>query len=250
MTTSLAVTCLGSGSALAGDRLWSSLLIDDSTLLGLPPTAVPQLHRLRKDLTAIRRVFISHLHADHVFGLPFLLLHYRYTHDRSQPLYIIGPSGLGAVMEQLCHLAWPGLCDRGFPSEDPVQFIEIPEDGSYDAGGFEFDAMQMKHYNMLSFGFRFKLRDRVVAFTGDTGRCDAILRLADGADVVITEFTHTTENIGENGGHFDEADIRWLLDHLPVETRVLASHMSGTPSAEVRSLDRLLLCEDGAQIEL
>lgn len=246
----LSVTCLGSGSALGGERLWSSLLLDDTTLLGLPPTAIAQLHRLRKDLTRIRRVFISHLHADHSFGLPFLLLHYRYTHDRSEPLYIIGPTGLESFMRQLCHLAWPGLCDRGFPSEEPVRFVEIADDGSYDAGGFEFDAMQMSHYDMLSFGFRFRLRDRVIAFTGDTGRCEAVLRLVAGADVVITEFTHTGKDIGENGGHFDAADIRWLLKHVPLETRILVSHMSGTPSNADHSLDRLLLCEDGVQIEL
>ncbi len=246
----LSVTCLGSGSALGGERLWSSLLIDDTTLLGLPPTAVPQLHRLHKDLTLIRRVFISHLHADHSFGLPFLLLHYRYTHDRSEPLYIIGPSGLEEMMKQLCHLAWPGLCDRGFPAEDPVSFIEVAKDGSYDAGGFEFDAVRMTHYDMLSFGFRFKIRDRLIAFTGDTGRCEAVLQLVAGADVVITEFTHTGEETGDNGGHFDAADIHWLLDHLPPETRLLATHMSGTPSAQDRALDRLHLCEDGVRIEL
>ena len=246
----LEVTCLGSGSALGRDRLWSCLLIDDSTLLGLPPTAVPQLHRLNKDLTAIQRVFISHLHADHVFGLPYLLLYYRYVYNRSQPLYVIGPSGLQDVMRQLCLLAWPGLCDQGFPSEEPVRFIEIAEDGHYDAGGFEFESLRMKHYNMLSFGFRFKVGDRVIAFTGDTGRCDAILKLVADADVVITEFTHTTKNSGDNGGHIDVADIGWLLDHLPAKTRVLATHMSGTPSREDRGLERLLLCEDGARIEL
>ncbi|MBN1857810.1 ribonuclease Z [Candidatus Bipolaricaulota bacterium] len=246
----LSLTCLGSGSALGGERLWSSLLIDDTTLLGLPPTAIPQLHRLHKDLTKIRRVFISHLHADHSFGLPFLLLHYRYTDNRPEPLYIIGPSGLKAVMKQLCRLAWPGLCDRGFPIQEPVRFIEVAEDGSYDAGGFAFDAVRMAHYNMLSFGFRFKVRGRLIAFTGDTGRCDAVLQLIDGADVVITEFTHTAKDVGENGGHFDASDIHWLLEHLPPETRVLATHMSGTPSPQDRKLDRILFCEDGAQIEL
>ncbi len=246
----LEVTCLGSGSALGRDRLWSSLLIDDSTLLGLPPTAVPQLHRLNKDLASIQRVFISHLHADHVFGLPYLLLYYRYVCNRAQPLYVIGPSGLQDIMRQLCLLAWPGLCDHGFPSEEPVRFVEIAEDGSYTAGDFEFEALRMKHYNMLSFGFRFVVGNRVVAFTGDTGRCDALLQLVAGADVVITEFTHTSKSVGDNGGHIDAADIRWLLDHLPEETRVLATHMSGTPSLEEHGLERLLLCQDGARIEL
>jgi len=109
----LTVTCLGSGSALARDRLWSSLLLDERILFSLPPTVVSQLHRLGKDLTAINHIFISHRHADHFFGLPFLLLYYSYLYSRDEPLYIIGPAGMQEATQCLFNLAWPDLKEKG-----------------------------------------------------------------------------------------------------------------------------------------
>ena len=46
----------------------------------------------------IHSVFISHMHADHVTGLPGLLMLSSQV-DRSEPLYIYGPSRLGEYIE-------------------------------------------------------------------------------------------------------------------------------------------------------
>lgn len=46
----------------------------------------------------INSVFISHMHADHVTGLPGLLMLSSQV-DRSEPLYIYGPSRLGEYIE-------------------------------------------------------------------------------------------------------------------------------------------------------
>ncbi len=46
----------------------------------------------------ISAVFISHMHADHVTGLPGLLMLSSQV-DRSEPLYIFGPSRLGEYIE-------------------------------------------------------------------------------------------------------------------------------------------------------
>jgi ribonuclease Z len=56
------------------------------------------LNRMRIDA-----VFISHLHGDHFFGLPGLLTSLS-LHHRSEALTIVGPEGLGAILEMI-----PGL---------------------------------------------------------------------------------------------------------------------------------------------
>jgi len=93
-------------------RGWNSLLIDGRILLDLSPSAITQIHRLGIDPRTIEVIFISHLHADHLFGIPFLFLEYRIRYERSSPLHIVGPAGLPERIESLCTLAWPEL-DRG-----------------------------------------------------------------------------------------------------------------------------------------
>jgi ribonuclease BN (tRNA processing enzyme) len=63
---------LGSGNAFAGDRYWSSFVLNGRYLFDAPPQTLAHLNRLTIPTVDIDAVFISHFHADHFFGLPFL----------------------------------------------------------------------------------------------------------------------------------------------------------------------------------
>jgi ribonuclease BN (tRNA processing enzyme) len=237
----ITVTCLGSGAALGKDRLWSSLLLDDRILLGCPPTAIPQLYRLQKDPTAIDCIFISHRHADHFFGLPFLLLLYAYLYKRESPLYIIGPSGMENATAELYDLAWPGLREKGILPRGPTLFVEIAEEGTFQAGELSFQAVKMKHFGMDAYGYRFAYKGHKIAFTGDTGECARLDRLVKGADLVITECTHAFH--ANDPGHLNAAAVARLIGKLqgPKRATVLATHLSGDPEP----VDELIVCRDG-----
>ena len=240
--TSIAVTCLGSGAALGKDRFWSSLLLDDRILLGCPPTAIPQLYRLNKDPSAIDYIFISHCHADHCFGLPFFFLLYAYRYTREEPLYIVAPSGIEATAEKLYELAWPDLQERGVRPRAPIQFVEIKTDEAVQAGELTVRPTRMAHFDMVSYGYRFVYQGREIAFTGDTGVCEELEQLADGADVVITEFTHAFDS--EDPGHLDAEDVARLVRRLtetPKSPVILATHLSGEPEP----IEGLTICRDG-----
>ena len=236
----IAVTCLGSGAALGKERLWSSLLLDDRILLSLPPTVIPELYRLRKDVTAIDHIFITHRHADHFFGLPFFLLQYCYLYEREDPLYIIGPSGMKDATERLFDLAWPELREKGVTLRVPISFVEVTKDGEFQAGNLPFQAVKLEHFGMEAYGYRFTHKGRQIAFTGDTGDCPQLAKLLDGAAVVITEFTHAFRT--EDPGHLDATAISRLTTKLREQgATILATHLSGTPAP----IDGLLICRDG-----
>src|SRR3989304_1978366 len=85
---------LGSGNAFAPQRYWSSFLLNGRYLFDAPPTALPHLKRAGRAADDIDVIFISHFHADHFFGLPFLLLEYAEQTLRTKPLTIVGPPGI------------------------------------------------------------------------------------------------------------------------------------------------------------
>ena len=241
----MSLTCLGSGAALTDGRRWNSILIDRRILLDLPPTAVVELQRLDLDLTEIDVILISHLHADHMFGLPFLLLEYCIRRKRDRPLYVIGPPGIEARTKTLCDLAWPDMRDAGFEPHVPVSYIELTEDGVYRAGDFEFTAIRMQHFTLEAFGFRFHHKGRTIAYTGDTGNCIQLEKLLDGVDVAILEWTHRLAS--DDPGHLDAPAVaHWVARLRQQGARVFATHMSETPEP----IDGLTICEDCATYEI
>ena len=240
MIDRIQLTCLGSGAALSDGRQWNSLFIDGRILLDLPPTAVVELQRLSLDLIDIDVIFISHLHADHTFGLPFLLLEYCVRRTRKRPLHIVGPTGIEERTKTLCELAWPDLRAAGLEPHIPVVYVEVTEDGDYRAGDLAFTAVRMEHFALAAFGYRFAYKGRQIAYTGDTADCVQLDRLLDGADIAILEWTHPTQS--SDPGHMDAAAIRRWMDRLRERgTRVFATHLSETPDP----IDGLEVCEDG-----
>lgn len=240
MNGRIPIVCLGSGAALNDGRNWNSLLIDGKIVLDLSPTAIPQLHRLGLDPGAIEVIFISHLHADHLFGIPFLFLEYRIRHERTSPLHIVGPAALPDAIEELCRLAWPELERGGIgPRIEPV-YTPVSEEGEYEAGGLRFKAIPMEHFGLDAFGYRFTYKGMVFAYTGDTGEKGGASRLIEGVDVAIIELTHP-RSIGDPG-HLDAEEVSRLTEDLIERgATVLATHMSETPPP----IAGVTICEDG-----
>jgi len=208
-------------------------------LLDLPPTAVVELQRLGLDLTEIDVIFISHLHADHMFGLPFLLLEYCIRRERDRPLYIVGPPGIEETTETLCDIAWPDMREAGFEPHVPVSYVEVTEDGEYNVGDLAFTAVRMEHFTLAAFGYRFGYKGRTIAYTGDTGECKQLGKLFEGADVAIIELTHPEK--AEDPGHLDVHVVgHWMKKLKERGTRVFATHMMETPEP----IEGLEVCED------
>ena len=92
---------------------------------------------------------VTHFHADHISGLPGLLLTMGNA-DRTKPLTIIGPKGLEKVVTSLRSIA-PEL-----PFE--INCIEITEaDAHFNLNGICIHAFRVKH-NVTCYGYSFEIR--------------------------------------------------------------------------------------------
>ena len=96
------LTFLGTGNFLAPPgRYWNSFVLDASVLVEPSPTALPAPAplRVRRSRTS-RWSCVSHFHADHCFGWPFLLQAVAES-GGGRTLHVVGPPGIEAHLAQL-----------------------------------------------------------------------------------------------------------------------------------------------------
>lgn len=137
------------------------------------------------DLDAL---LLTHLHPDHCCDVAPLTVYLRYHPDRPRdatrrrlPVHAPqeAPSRLAALYApDTAELAETDLSDVYEFLPPPVEGVRI--------GPFDIRAIRMDHL-CPTWGLRIEAEGRVFAFTADTGPCEAITRLAAGADLLLSE---------------------------------------------------------------
>ncbi|ATA60554.1 Ribonuclease Z [Geobacillus stearothermophilus] len=98
----------------------------------------------------IEHIFITHLHGDHLFGLPGLLGS-RSFQSGETPLTVFGPKGIRAFVET-------ALSVSGTRLRYELNIAEIEEGVIFDDERFQVIAKRLDH-GMLSYGFRVVEKD-------------------------------------------------------------------------------------------
>lgn len=166
--------------AFVGDR--SLILVDSvsSPAVRLPLAGIGLLEPT--DL------ILTHFHPDHVSGVPLLLMN-MWVSGRQKPLQIYGLhhtlSRMETVMEAYGWENWPGFFPVAFhrlPEREGVQVLENSD--------FLIHASPVKHL-IPTIGIRVeaKLSGKVLAYSCDTEPCEELVRLSEGADILLHEAT-------------------------------------------------------------
>ena len=178
---------------------------------------LPGLRRAGADLSAIGAVFISHFHADHTFGWPFLLLEYLYRVRRSSDLWVVGPPGVEARLAEMVRVG-------AYPPNDParsgfdLRFVEVDE-REQTAGAVRFRAVRVDHAPELDcYGFLVEHGGRTLGYSGDTRLCAGLRRLAAAADVLVLE---CNQRHGPAAVHMSLEDVRELRTAYPAVPFIL-----------------------------
>ena len=112
-------------------------------------------------------ICLTHFHADHVSGLPGLLLTIGHS-GREEPLTIIGPIGVTHIVKSLCVIA-PEI-------PFPINFIELPDNGIKELKiphtNFILSALPVKH-NCVCFAYRIDIK-RKGMFNAETAKAQNI----------------------------------------------------------------------------
>lgn len=141
------------GSMPIPNRYLTSLLVSYNgkmILIDCGEGTQVSLKLLKWGFKAIDIICITHFHADHVTGLPGLLLTIANS-DRKDPITMIGPKGLKSVVEGLTVIA-PSL-----PYELRIIELEFEKSSSLDFDGFTIYAQPVEHsLPCFAYGFNVK----------------------------------------------------------------------------------------------
>ncbi|WP_090793801.1 ribonuclease Z [Pelagirhabdus alkalitolerans] len=153
------VTFLGTGAGLPSKyRNVSSIALDLSQEIGETwlfdcgeATQHQILHTSIKP-RKITKIFITHMHGDHIFGLPGLLSS-RSFQDGTTPVKIYGPIGIRSFVENSLRLSSTNLSYR-------LSFIEVTDGYAEQLEGFNLKVKKLEH-GIDSFGYRLTEHDRL-----------------------------------------------------------------------------------------
>lgn len=239
---------LGTADAFSsGGRNQSAILVEcagATFLLDCGPTTLTEMKRSGIAPDSLDFALISHAHGDHCAGIPFLFLEYEYMTERDRPFSILGPPGLEDRIERGTTAFYPTLAPerRRFVSHYHALSPQVP---------FEIEGIRILPYlarhvaDFPCYGYRLEVEGKTLAFTGDTGWTEELVRLCSGVDLLITECTFLEASIDI---HLSYEEIAQHRDRLAAK-RILLTHLG----MDVRKREEdipLPLADDGLVIEL
>ncbi|MEW6335422.1 MAG: MBL fold metallo-hydrolase [Thermodesulfobacteriota bacterium] len=131
-------------------------------------------------------ILISHLHGDHFGGIPFFILDAQLISRREAPLRIAGPPGLTQRIREAMEVFYPG--SSGIERKFAIEYLEMKEDEYTQVGDLAVLPARAVHGSGApSCALRVECAGKVIAYSGDTEWTDALLRVADNADLFICE---------------------------------------------------------------
>jgi ribonuclease BN (tRNA processing enzyme) len=247
MTSEMTLSIAGCGDAFgSGGRFQSCYLVEAAgapLLLDCGATSLVALARLGRNPVAIPTIVVSHLHGDHMGGLPFLLLQRRFAGTGRVPLAIWGPPGIEARLRTAQETLFPGSSATAFAAD--VTIHEMRAGPPVRIAGLEVTAFEVSHPSGApSHALRLTDGTKVLAYSGDTAWVEALLDCAAAADLLLIE-CYRFETAAPY--HLTWRQIEANLDRIGAR-QVVLTHLSADMLGRVDEVrdPRVSIAHDGA----
>jgi ribonuclease Z len=201
---SMKLTLLGTGSPIPDPRRRGpSQVIEAGDSLVLVDCGSGVLHRLieagyagpapSRARPPLRRIAVTHLHSDHITGLPDLLWAGWIMRWWDDPPPVAGPPGTAEFIRRLLHAFEYDIQVRIRGERLRREWLaprveEIEEGWSSEGDGWRLTGFRVDHEPVdQAFGFRMDGDGRSIVVSGDTRPSDNLVRHAHGADLLVHE---------------------------------------------------------------
>jgi ribonuclease Z len=179
----------------------------------------------------VNHLFLTHLHSDHVVGIPDLwlmgLMPAAYG-NRKNTFEVYGPAGTNGMMQGLKAAYQWDIKTRvaeyaGADSGTFVNAQDITEGVIYNRNGVTITAFLVNHSHIIdsALGYRLDYMGRSVVISGDTRYSENLIRHAKGTDVLIHEVVAVKDEV---------------LAKSPMAKKIVSYHTSPEEAGKVFSL--------------
>jgi ribonuclease Z len=196
------VTLLGTGIPVPQpDRSGPATLVEaggQKLLFDAGRGATVRLFQLHIPLREVGPLFLTHLHSDHIVGIPDVWLSGWLGGPwarRTTPFRVIGPTGTKDLMANLERAYAADIKIRMADEKYPAEGVRVITD-EYTVGGVVYDrdgvrvtAFEVDHGDLIkpAYGYRIDYKGRSVVISGDTRFNENVIKYGTGVDVLIHE---------------------------------------------------------------
>jgi ribonuclease BN (tRNA processing enzyme) len=245
---SVSVKFLGSGDAFgSGGRLQICILIEAAGakfLLDCGASALISMKRFGVSSADIDKILITHLHGDHIGGIPFFILDSQLISKRTKPLLIAGPPGIKDRIHSAMEIMFPG--SSRVKQKFRIEFQELQAGARTEMDQVFVTAEGVAHASgSPSYALRIECAGKSIVYSGDTEWTDNLIKVVRGADLFIAEAYFYEKKIKF---HMDYQTLMGKKDELDCK-RIILTHMSDDMLRRLDSLE-LEYAIDGKEIIL
>lgn len=240
------VSILGSGQPwVTKAQASGSVLVEvgnderDVIVLDLGSGSLANFSGLKVPMTSLTKVFLSHLHADHIADYITLIGSYTKA-GRLDPVEVWGGGsddealGIKAFVASIDRaLAWDVASIRGSSPTTGAETTahEVPYDATevvYERNGVTITSFPVIHALNGAVGYRIDFAGQSVVFSGDTRPTRTLVEAAQGCDLLIHETFLPPETLVElTGLPLEKAEIVVNHAHTPPQAAGLVFEMVG-----------------------
>lgn len=212
---------IAAGLSTTAFRVDGDILIDAGTGVG---------HLTVDEMRAIRHVFLSHAHLDHMVGVA-LLLDTAFESLADDPLTLHGrPETIAALRAHIFNnVVWPDFTRLPDPDRGVLRLAELRPGEPVAVDGRTLEAFDVRH-TVPAVGYRCSHDGGGFCFSGDTGPNETLWRYLnthEPVDALIIEagFPDSASDLAARTGHYCPATLVEDLARLEYRPRLLVTHL-------------------------
>jgi ribonuclease Z len=187
------------------DRMGISTLVEvngEKLLFDVGPGVNQRLYQSLVNPKDISKIFLTHLHSDHIAGLPDLWITPWFLLGRDHGLELWGPDGSAQMIDGMRRMFGHDLearVNKFNPIENLAIQVHVVSDGVvFDNNGVKVTAFPVEHADgNPAFGYRIDWNGHAVVLSGDTTLNANVIKHGTGADLIVHNVIAFSDRLSE-----------------------------------------------------
>lgn len=172
-----------------------------------------RLDQIVKNLDALKAIFLTHLHFDHISDVSVFKYAVGFKKDR----------GLMQLTPQIYHPRTPVPLSEGLVHGDTFALHPMDQHTVYEDDGVKIMFFPMKH-PVETYGVRVEAEGKVFAYTSDTAYHEDLRSFVNGVDLLVINCGYQNKDKPASPNHLTTEEVVDLVKQGQVK-RALATHL-------------------------